>query len=297
MRKKYTNKEITEIDPFIIIDEKNGSRFYGGHQAWFMRKTMSFAGCGVVAAANALRALLCRHPELYDNLTGRLKLLGGVILTKAEYTSVINDMYKHMRVAEIPVLNVIYDKGKIEYGKKLFNLLPPSFGMSATAVIEGAMRYAKKRGLLLHCEHCSVAYINYMKGLDFIKRGLKENGAVILLTCFNKHPISVYNAKAGEITGKPSESFMKTHFAIITDIIYKEHTVLLKLSTWGKAATVDYDTLFDTWQKRRAYVSSLIYFVPAESPSVYRADIMKSLPFAIKSALQSAVGRRILKEP
>ena len=54
----------THTDPFIIIDEETGEQFYGGHQAWFRRHTMSYAGCGVIAAANVLRALLCKYPAL-----------------------------------------------------------------------------------------------------------------------------------------------------------------------------------------------------------------------------------------
>ena len=285
------SEKTEKTDPFIILDEETGEKFYGGDQAWFRRNTMTFAGCGVIAAANVLRELLCRNPELYERAGGRLKLLGNVIITKAEYVSVINDLYKNMLVAELPVVNLIYDKTKPKYGSKLLNRIPPSFGMSTGSLIRGILTYAKKNGVLLHSCCLTTVFQDYDKGLDFIKKGLSEAGAVILMTSHNRHSLTVYKNTAGEISGKGASSSMKTHFATITDVIQEEEP-LIKLSTWGKAATVPYRELFESWQKRRAYVSSLIYFVPERSRALVRADMRKSVAIMPSAMLKTIAGKR-----
>lgn len=293
MSEKHSAKEIS--DPFLIMDEDNGAMYYGGDQAWFKRNTMTFAGCGVVAAANTMRALLCKYPDAYEKASGRLKTLGNVIITKSEYISVINDMYRKMFVAELPVANMIYDIKDVEYGSRLFNRIPPSFGMNASSVVRGLLRYADSHGVLIHDAYISASYIDYEKGLDFIKEGLDRNGAVILLTSFNRHPLTLYSGKAGE-TGKPvSVSGMKTHFATITGITGDKEDPLIKLSTWGRVATISYRDLHKSWQKRRSFVSALIYFVPERSRAMYRADLRKASAFLPLCTLQSIIGRRLPK--
>ena len=282
-------------DPFLIVDEDTGAKYYGGDQAWFERNTMTFAGCGVVAAANTMRALLCKYPKVYETAAGQLKSLGNVIITKAEYISIINDMYKKMFVAELPLANKLYDSREVAYGSKLFKHIPPSFGMSASSVVRGLLRYAKKNGVLIHDVYLSASYIDYDTGLDFIKQGLTKNGAVILLTSFNKHPLTLYRGKAGDTSQSVSVSSMRTHFATITDIIYEQDEPVIKISTWGRVATISYQKLHETWQKRRAYVSALIYFVPERSKAMYRADMRKASSFIPVSTVQSIIGRRLPK--
>ncbi|MBQ8970960.1 MAG: hypothetical protein IJ873_09445 [Lachnospiraceae bacterium] len=288
-----TDKKNTDTtDPFIIIDEETGEKSYGGNQAWFPRQTMTYAGCGVIAAANSLRELLCRNPGLYGQAEGKLKLLGNVIVTKAEYISVIEDLYHNMLVVELPVANLIYDKTNTKFGSKLFRYIPPSFGMSADSLIRGILRYARKNGVLLHCCFLSAVFTEYDKGLSFIKKGLKEAGAVILMTSHNKHSLTVYQNTAGETSGQGTASYMKTHFATITDVIYKNDEPVIKLSTWGKAATVSYKELFESWQKRRAYVASMFYFLPESSKAMVRADLRKSVAILPKAVIKTAAGKR-----
>ncbi len=277
-------------DPFIIVDPKTGARYYGGDQAWFERGSQSFAGCGVVASANALRALLCKYPKAYEQAEGKLKLLGNVVLTKEEYISVIKELYSKMLVAEIPVVSQIYDRRKMPYGSKMLKFIPPSFGMSASSVARGVLKYAKKHGVLLHDAYMSALYADYDKGLDFIRKGLSESGAVILMTSFNKHSLTLYKGKAGETKDIAGDSFMKSHFATITDIQYDKDEPVIKLSTWGRVATISYKQLYVSWQKRRAYVSSLIYFIPEKSMARYRADMRRSAGFTSVAALKTVAG-------
>ncbi len=290
-KEKNTKRDIPE--PLLIVDEDTGLRFYGGDQAWFKRNTMTFAGCGVVAAANTMRALLCKYPEAYNSARGNLKVLGNVIITKAEFISVINDMYKKMFVAELPLANLIYDNGDFPYGSRLLKYIPPSFGMSAASVVRGLLKYANTNGLLIHDVYLSASYIDFERGLSFIKEGLKKNGAVILLTSFNKHPLTLYSGKAGDTSHSISVSSMKTHFATITDILQEKGEPVIKLSTWGRVATIPYKTLHETWQKRSSYVSALIYFVPERSKAMYRADLRKASSFTPVCTLQTIVGRRL----
>jgi hypothetical protein len=293
MSEKHSANEIS--DPFLIVDEDNGTMYYGGDQAWFRRNTMTFAGCGVVAAANTMRALLCKYPDAYEKASGRLKTLGNVIITKSEYVSVINDMYRKMFVVELPLANMIYDMKEVEYGSKLLNRIPPGFGMNAASVVRGLLRYASSHGVLIHDFYLSTTYIDYEKGLDFIKEGLDKNGAVILLTSFNKHPLTLYSGKAGDTKRPVSVSGMKTHFATITGIIGDKENPLIKLTTWGRVATISYRELHESWQKRRAYVSALIYFVPERSRAMYRADLRKASSFMPLCTVQSIIGRRLPK--
>ncbi len=280
-------------DPFIIVDEDTGTRYYGGNQAWFPRNTQTYAGCGVVASANAMRALLCKYPKCYEEAESLLKLLGSVIITKAEYISVISDMYKRMFIAEVPLANFIYDKRELDYGKKLFKHIPPSLGMSASSVVRGLLRYAKNNGVLLHDVYLSALFVEYEKGLDFIKQGLERCGAVVLLTSFNRHPLTLYRGKAGDIRDAVSMTDMRTHFATITDVFEKDGEPVIKLSTWGRVATIPYKKLHESWQKRRAYVSALFYFVPERSRAMYRADMRKTASFTPVSAIQTVIGRRL----
>ena len=291
MNEKHSAKEIS--DPFLIVDEDNGTMYYGGDQAWFKRNTMAFAGCGVVAAANTMRALLCKYPDAYKKASGRLKSLGNVIITKSEYSSVINDMYRKMFVAELPVANVIYDMKEVEYGSRLFKHIPPSLGMNAASVVRGLLRYAASYGVLIHDIYLSTGYVDYEKGLAFIREGLDKNGAVILLTSFNKHPLTLYSGKAGDTKRPVSVSDMKTHFATITGIIDAKDEPLIKLSSWGRVATIPYRELHESWQKRRSYVSALIYFVPVSSKAMYRADLRKASTFIPLCTVQSIMGRRL----
>ncbi len=279
-------------DPFLIVDEDTGEKYYGGSQSWFGRNSMTFAGCGIIAAANTVRALLCRYPGAYREARGNLKTLGNVILTKAEYIKVIESMYRRMFVAELPLLNLIYDKGNYKYGSRLLGCVPPSLGMNSESLVRGLLRYAENRGVLLHDVYLSAAYVEYRKGLEFIREGLDKNGALILLTSFNRHPVTLYRGNAWDISGGGYESEIKTHFSTITDIIEENGEPLIKLSTWGRAATVPYRVLHAAWQKRLAYVSALIYFVPKRSRALYRADMRKTALFTPISTLQSVLGRR-----
>ncbi len=291
MSEIHSAKEIS--DPFLIVDDDNGTMYYGGDQSWFKRNTMTFAGCGVVAAANTMRALLCKYPDAYEKASGRLKTLGNVIITKSGYISVINDMYRKMFVAELPLANIVYDMKNVEYGSKLLKYIPPSLGMSASSLIRGLLRYSARGGVLIHDVYLSTSYIDYEKGLDFIREGLNKNGAVILLTSFNKHPLTLYSGKAGETVKSVSVSEMRTHFATITGIIDDKKEPLIKISTWGRVATISYRTLHESWQKRRAYVSALIYFVPERSKAMYRADLRKASACLPLCVMQTIMGRRL----
>ncbi|MCR4655108.1 MAG: hypothetical protein K5770_02595 [Lachnospiraceae bacterium] len=288
MASKTAGREIK--DPFIIVDPRTGARYYGGDQAWFERGSQNFAGCGVVASANALRALLCKYPGAYKQAEGKLKLLGNVVLTRDEYTSVIKELYSKMLVAELPVVSQIYDRRKMPYGSKLLKVIPPSFGMSASSVVRGVLKYARKHGVLLHDAYLPALYTDYDRGLDFIRKGLFESGAVILMTSFNKHSLTLYRGKAGETKDIAATSFMKSHFATITDILYDDGEPVIKLSTWGRVATIPYKQLHESWQKRRAYVSSLIYFIPERSKARYRADMRKSASFTPVAAIKTVAG-------
>ncbi|MCR4922777.1 MAG: hypothetical protein K5931_02080 [Lachnospiraceae bacterium] len=292
-RKPDSGKEENKLKTALIIkDPLRGVTYYGGDQSWFEKNTRFYGGCGVVALANALRILLFqgdKKGEFSNNKEGRNKAASGEALwklsedlkplskkdiTREEYTRIMNDMYSSMHVFELPLINYLYNRS--ERKSRLFKYLIPSFGMSQGTLIRGMLKYSKKNGLLLMSHVYESTYSGYDEGLAFIKKGLREAGYVIILTSFNKHSLKVYSK-----VNDPESSYnssMKSHFATITDILYNDKGApLLRLSSWGREARVSYGELYASWQKRRAYTSSLFYFTKTESRAVYGAAIRKSI--------------------
>ncbi|MCR5735862.1 MAG: hypothetical protein K6G22_14775 [Lachnospiraceae bacterium] len=275
-------------DPLIITDNKDGKKYYGGDQSWFDKNTRAYAGCGVVAGVNVLRTLMQRDSSIKTDVGEDLKIMKKSDISRDEYTGLMNKMYKKMLVYEIPGINMIYNASK--RGSKLFKVFIPSFGMSPDGFIRGVLKFAKDNGILLHSHSIATAFQSYEKGLSFIKEGLEKSGAVVIMTSFNKHPLKLYPKPDDKKNA--SNTSMKSHFATITEILYNDGgDPVLKLSTWGKMATVTYKELYETWQKRCAYTSTLFYFTRAESDAVYRADRRRAILTLLKCIKQTVLKR------
>lgn len=261
---------------FYVIDAKTSKQFYGGDQGWFVSNTRAYAGCGPVAAANMWITLLKKHPQLIKPSSQTLlqpapkqSYSANVpSCDKNTYMDLMNNLYEAIKTLEVPVLNWIYDHCSRE--NKFFKKVAPTNGRSICGFIKGFLRYAKNQGVLLHAHTLPTAFCSYEKGLHFIEAGLKECGAVVLLTSFNRHPLTLYRDTCGKLE-QPYElkEGMRCHFATITDIFYPaDSSPVLILSTWGRIASVKLDSLAATWQSRKALDSALFYFTPADFPEV-----------------------------
>ena len=286
----------TEYDPLTLTDRDTGTTYYGGDQGWYKSNTMAFAGCGSVACANMLRILAHRYPSAFadDKVSKDLRTLTDESYYKDDFTGFMGRIYKSMLVFEIPLIRRIYDA--VKRGNKVFKVVPPSFGMSLNGFIRGTLKYCRKQGLLLHAHAIPTAFCSYNKGLDFIKQGLDKAGSVVMLTSMNRHPLRLYSGRSGELNqGYDSKKGVKSHFMTITGIVDGENgnkgdEPLIKLTTWGRVATVPYGKLNRSWHRPWAYTSCLYYFTPAESEAVVRADIRKSYITLVKAVLMGLFG-------
>ncbi len=288
-----TKKETKEPTPCLITDRDTGAVFYGGDQGWYESNTMAYAGCGSVACANMLRILAHKYPEAFKNerVSEDLRQLTEESYYKDDFTGLMGRIYKSMLVFEIPVIRRIYDA--VKRSNKVFKVVPASFGMSLNGFIRGTLKYCRRQGLLLHAHAVPTAFLSYDRGLDFIREGLDKGGSVVMLTSMNRHPLRLYSGRSGELKqGYDSKKGVKSHFMTITDIVESGdgEAPLIKLTTWGRVATVPYDKLNRSWHKIRAYTSCLYYFTPVQSEAVVRADIRKSYVTLIKAVLRGMFG-------
>lgn len=266
---------------FHVIDLKTCEQFYGGDQGWFTGNTRAYAGCGPVAAANTWVTLLQKFPQLSKpssqttlrHTAGQSYSEDFPSCSKETYINLMNSIYETIGTLEVPLLNLIYNHCKRD--NKFFKNIAPTYGRSICGFIRGFLRYAKKHDVQLHAHTLPTAFCSYEKGLHFIETGLKECGSVVILTSFNRHPLTLYRAACGKLE-QPYEvkDGMRCHFATITDILYPaDRSPLLVLSTWGRIASVELNELAASWQSRKALDSALFYFTPADLPEITDKDI------------------------
>ncbi len=283
-----------EYDPLLIKDRATGTDHYGGDQGWYVSNTQAFAGCGAVACANMLRVLAVKYPDKFKDarVSDELHALSDRDYYKDEFIKFMGSVYKSMLVFEIPVIRRIYDM--CNRGNKVFKrILIPSFGMNIGGFIRGSLRFCKSRGLMLHMHSLPTAFCPYDKGLEFIKEGLDKCGAVVILTSHNRHPLKLYSGGTGRLEkGYDSKNGISSHFMTITGIEDDEHgKPLVKLTTWGRVASVPYEKLNRSWQLTRAFASCLFYLTPAESEAIAKADIRNSSMVMIKGIFMGLFGR------
>lgn len=232
-----------ENNDFLVRDNDTGRAYFGGNQSWFKRNTQARSGCSSIAALNSF-----------------LHLTNAFPMDKASYVKCMDEMYKTMGAFEVPIIRRLYDK---KTTSKIFKIIPPSFGQSTIGYIIGMLRFASHRKVKLKFHLFPSFLHSRSKGLKFIRRGLKENGAVTLLTARNRHPLTLYSAlRSINSGGEDLKGGMRNHFVTITGIDESTDKLRLIVSTWGRIATIDYDELVKSWHKPGALLSSMIYFTP-----------------------------------
>ena len=239
---------------------------YGGNQLWFSSNTRAAGGCGSVAGANALRALAMTDPgfrrKIITSKTIPAPVKDALVSNNPGHDSFVllmTGVYETMGSFEVFPLNRIYDRK--ERSSKAFSRIKSTFGLTNVGYITGIIRFARKLSLDISVRSVPAAFMSKEQARDFISEGLRASGAVVMLTCFNRHNARLFSSDA-DLNSRlvdGSDIRIKSHFTTITDI---DNDRLL-ITTWGKPGVVDLNELAGSWQSIRAYEASLMYITPA----------------------------------
>ena len=239
---------------------------YGGDQLWFSSNTRALGGCGSVAGANALRALARNNPAFCDTVRSS-KIIPARVKDALcsdnpgheSFSLLMTGVYETMGSLEIFPLNRIYDR--TDRSSKVFRTLKSTLGLTNTGFIIGLIRFARKMSLDISVRSVSAAFLSKDEAREFIKTGLKESGAVVMLTCRNRHNVRLFrqDSDLSEKLCDGWDSPIKSHFVTITDMDLDR----LLITTWGKPGVVDFNELAGSWQSIKAYEASLMYIVPS----------------------------------
>ncbi len=225
----------------IMGKDANGNDilFYGGDQSWYPRATQVDGGCGPTTAANILTYLASTVPGLERLYTGNLNELN-----KDEFAEFMEDVYEIVTPFEIPILSSKKDKDPKNYKSKI----TPTLGVkSIKDFIDGMESYAFL-GKLLKIKAVEFNQKPTLENyVDYIRTGLSENKPVALLNLENSVNIGYFNPKTGGV----SEQESNFHWVTITGMLENNQSgeVVLEVSTWGGKAILNFNDLFDQWQK------------------------------------------------
>ncbi len=239
---------------------------YGGDQLWFSSNTRAMGGCGSVAGANVLRALAQTDPVFLNTIRSSKIIPEGVKdaicsddPSHENYSFLMTGVYETMGSFEVFPLNRFYDRS--DRSSKVFTTLKSTFGLTNVGFITGIIRFARKLGIDLKVRYMPAAFLSKEEARSFIKEGLKTSGAVVLLTCQNRHNVRLFSADS-DLTKKRSggwDSSIRSHFVTITDMDLDR----LLITTWGKPGILDFNELAGSWRSIKAYEASLMYIVPS----------------------------------
>ena len=250
----------------LQIQGPDSKHCYGGDQLWFSSNTRAMGGCGSVAGANALRSLARCDSAFAEKIRGS-KTIPAAVKTALcsdkpgheEYSLLMTGVYETMGSLEIFPLNHIYDRH--DRSSKVFKTLKSTLGLTNTGFIIGIVRFARKMGLDICVRSTPAAFLSKDGARDFIKEGLQRSGAVVMLTCRNRHNVRLF-ANDSDLSKRLSngwDSPIKSHFVTITDMDLDR----ILITTWGKPGVIDFNELAGSWQSIRAYEASLMYIVPS----------------------------------
>ena len=239
---------------------------YGGNQLWFSSNTKAAGGCGSVAGANALRSLALSSEEFKDKIISSKIIpapIKDALVSDApgheNFSLLMTGVYETMGSIEIFPLNRIYDRCKRQ--SPFFSKIKSTFGLTNVGFIIGIIRFARKFGLDVDVRYLPAAFADKEKARQFIREGLNNSGAVVMLTCRNRHNVRLFSPDAdlSEKLTDGSDSSVKSHFTTITDMDMDR----LLITTWGKPGVVDFNELAGSWKSIRAYEASLMYIRPS----------------------------------
>ncbi len=238
---------------------------YGGDQGWFSSNTMAAGGCGSVAGANALRALCRQNVQIRHKIMTNAQVPAPIKEALCSenpghesFSLLMTGVYETMGSKEVFPLNHIYDR--MERSSKAFTRIKSTFGLTNVGFIIGIIRFARKFGIDIKVESLPASFLSKEKAREFILKGLKESGAVVMLTCHNRHNARMFApaANLSERLTQGHDSSIRSHFTTITDIDLDR----VLITTWGKPGIIDFNELAGSWRSVKAYEASLLYLVP-----------------------------------
>ncbi|MCR5301497.1 MAG: hypothetical protein K6E49_03555 [Lachnospiraceae bacterium] len=239
---------------------------YGGNQLWFSSNTRAAGGCGSVAGANVLRALAMTNADFRNSIISS-KIIPPQVKDAIcsnnpgheNFVLLMTGVYETMGALEVFPLNRIYDRK--DRSSKAFKRIKSTFGLTNVGFIIGIIRFARKFSLDLTVRSMPAAFLTKEKAREFIAEGLKESGAVVMLTCRNRHNARLFppDADLNKRLIDGNDTGIKGHFTTITDM---DNDRLL-ITTWGKPGIVDLNELAGSWRSIRAYEASLMYIRPS----------------------------------
>ncbi len=251
----------------LQIQGPGSKKCYGGDQSWFSSNTKAAGGCGSVAGANALRALARCNKEFRKLITDSKKIPAPVkdalcsdSPDHENFSLLMTGVYETMGSFEIFPLNLIYDRK--DRSSKVFSKLKSTLGQTNTGFIIGIIRFARKLSIDITVKSLPAAFVTKERARQFIEEGLRSSGAVVLLTCHNRHNARLFDPDSdlGKKLTDGADSAIKSHFTTITDIDGDR----LLITTWGKPGVVDLNELAGSWRSIKAYEASLMYLLPAK---------------------------------
>ena len=249
----------------LQIQGPDRKRSYGGDQRWFSSNTKAAGGCGSVAGANALRALAGADEEfrrkIKESRTMPVQLKNALCSADPgheDFPLLMTGVYETMGSIEVFPLNHIYDRSP--RSSKVFSRIKSTFGLTNAGFIIGIIRFARKFSIDIMVKSMPAAFLTKEKAREFITEGLRSSGAVVMLTCRNRHNARLFPADAdlGRKLTDGNDSQIKSHFTTITDIDLDR----LLITTWGRPGVVDLNELAGSWQSVKAFEASLMYIKP-----------------------------------
>lgn len=246
-----------------------------------------------MAGANALRLLARVNKDFREKINASGKLPAQIKDALCSETPghdsfplLMTGVYETMGSFEIFPLNHIYDRK--DRSSKVFSKIKTTFGRSNVGFIIGIIRFARKFSLDLSVRSTRAAFLSRDEAVKFITEGLREAGAVVMLTCLNRHNARLF-APDADLDKKlidGNDTKIKSHFTTITDIDGDR----LLITTWGKPGVVDLNELCGSWHSIKAYEASLMYLIPST-----RKDATSCMLSAWKLFL-SGIGHALIRK-
>lgn len=247
---------------FPRILGEGGALSFGGNQNWYSRYTSLYSGCGPVAAANVV-AVLARG----QGLAARLGLgAGKTPIPRAKFEALMDESYEIMGSLELPFLPAALDSRFEKAGGNREQMgplakLPPSLGNTLRPFVRGTLALAREYGLRPQPHVLYTHFAGEQRALRFIRQGLGAGSPVVLLTRFNRHPLTLY--PEGPKGAAVESRITSPHFMTIARLAKKPGGYDVWLSTWGMPARVDLGALARSWRPPLALGSALLYFSAA----------------------------------
>ena len=230
------DKPFKKVDMPLIVSGR-GRLSYGGHQGWYADRSARAAGCGSVAAANAL-AVLARHDEAAN--------------TALPLTADADGRYERSSF--------------LRYMEGIYSLMGSGFhfqkpvGISISRYVRSVLKYGLKQGIPLTYEALLTPYCSSERAESFLEEAFDRGQAVTLAMSWNS-VVAYFDDFHG-----PAAETLKNHYVTVSGIeTAPDGRILLLISTWGRRGMIRLDELTASWQSCRAVDTALIKFSRASS--------------------------------